>query len=87
MRNLMTGRLTLPVLSLLSAIAIPAFGQSGAIKGTLVDPQGTTIPNAKVIAIDESKGVAARETTTVAPRRSFGSVGRTGRPGRRRSPR
>ena len=63
MKSLIT-RLTLPVLLLVSALAIPAFGQSGAIKGTLVDPQGNAIAQARVIALDESKGVAARETTT-----------------------
>src|SRR5688572_21844622 len=55
---------TLSIVLLVSAFAIPAFGQTGAIKGTLVDPQGSVIADAKVMAIDESKGVVARETTT-----------------------
>ena len=41
-----------------------AFGQSGAIQGTLVDPQGQAIANAKITVIDEAKGLTVREMTT-----------------------
>jgi carboxypeptidase family protein len=44
------------------ATAISAYAQSGTIQGTLVDPQGNTIANAKVMAIDEAKGLVVRET-------------------------
>jgi hypothetical protein len=46
------------------AITATAFAQSGSIQGSVVDPQGNVITNAKVIAIDESKGTVARETQT-----------------------
>jgi len=55
--------LTLSLL-LVSAFAIAALGQSGAIQGTLVDPQGGAITNAKVLVIDEAKGLTVRETMT-----------------------
>jgi hypothetical protein len=55
--------LTLSLL-LVSAFAVSAFGQSGAIQGTLVDPQGSAITNAKVLVIDEAKGLTVRETMT-----------------------
>jgi carboxypeptidase family protein len=42
--------------------AISVHAQSGTIQGTLVDPQGNTVTNAKVAAIDEGKGVVVRET-------------------------
>ena len=64
MKKLITRFSTSAIILLVSAFAIPAFGQTGAIKGTLVDPQGSVIADAKVMAIDESKGVVARETTT-----------------------
>jgi hypothetical protein len=44
------------------ASARPAFGQSASIRGALVDANGAAIANAKVMAIDEAKGVVVRET-------------------------
>ena len=38
--------------------------QTGSIRGTLTDPSGSAIPNAKVIALDEAKGLTVRETTS-----------------------
>ncbi|MBO0861555.1 MAG: TonB-dependent receptor [Chloracidobacterium sp.] len=55
-------RRIVPLLLLLFATAISAYAQSGAIHGTLADPQGNAIANAKVMAIDEAKGVVVRET-------------------------
>jgi hypothetical protein len=52
-------------LSLLVLTLSPAaFAQSGAIQGALVDPNGGAITNAKVVVIDEAKGLTVRETTT-----------------------
>ncbi|MBO0724370.1 MAG: TonB-dependent receptor [Blastocatellia bacterium] len=56
-------RRIVPLLLLLFATAISAYAQSGAIQGTLLDPQGNAIANAKVVAIDEAKGVVVRETS------------------------
>src|SRR5215468_9340599 len=44
------------------ASARPAFGQSASIQGALVDANGAAIANAKVMAIDEAKGVVVRQT-------------------------
>jgi Carboxypeptidase regulatory-like domain/TonB-dependent Receptor Plug Domain len=44
--------------------AQPAFGQSASIQGTLVDANSAAIIDAKVMAIDEAKGVTVRETRT-----------------------
>src|SRR5215831_623591 len=49
-------------LSLGLASARPAFGQSASIQGALVDANGAAIANAKVMAIDEAKGVVVRQT-------------------------
>jgi Carboxypeptidase regulatory-like domain/TonB-dependent Receptor Plug Domain len=46
------------------ACAATAYGQSGSIQGSVVDQQGNAVANARVAAIDESKGLVARETTT-----------------------
>ena len=51
-------------LVLLGALGIGLHGQTGSIQGTLTDPSNAAIPNAKVVAIDESKQIVARETTT-----------------------
>ena len=40
------------------------FAQTGTIQGTLTDSAGATVPNAKVRAFDQDKGVVVRETTT-----------------------
>src|SRR5688572_31426692 len=47
-------------------IASTAWAQSAQIQGRLVDPQGGVIPGAQVSALDEEKGVIARETTSGA---------------------
>ena len=44
--------------------AAPAAGQSGVIQGTVLDQQGASIVNAKVVAFDEAKALLVRETTT-----------------------
>src|SRR5215468_6531045 len=44
--------------------AASAFGQSGVIQGTLVDPQGAAVPNAKMLAYDEGKALVVREAST-----------------------
>jgi Carboxypeptidase regulatory-like domain/TonB-dependent Receptor Plug Domain len=46
------------------AITATGFAQSGSIQGSVLDPQGNVIANAKVVAIDESKGIVIRETQT-----------------------
>jgi outer membrane receptor protein involved in Fe transport len=38
--------------------------QTGTIQGNLVDAAGATVPNAKIVAIDEARQNVARETTT-----------------------
>jgi hypothetical protein len=52
----------IPLLLLIFATATSAYAQSGTIQGSLVDPQGSAIANAKVVAIDEAKGLVVRET-------------------------
>jgi hypothetical protein len=41
-----------------------AFAQTGAIQGALTDAAGASVPNAKVTAFDQDKGVVAREGTS-----------------------
>jgi hypothetical protein len=41
-----------------------AFGQSGTIRGIVVDAQGGVIGNTKVSAFDEAKQLVVRETTS-----------------------
>src|SRR4051794_37646108 len=49
----------------LIALGIPtAFAQTGAIQGTLTDTAGATVPDAKVTAFDQDKGVVARIVTS-----------------------
>lgn len=58
-------KLVSAVLLLLAlTLVVPAFSQTGVIQGSLVDPQGAVIVNAKVTAVDENKGVIARDTVT-----------------------
>jgi len=45
-------------------IAATAWAQSAQIQGKLVDEQGAAIPGAQVSAVDEEKGVIARQTTS-----------------------
>src|SRR5688572_8268835 len=45
-------------------IAVTASAQSARIEGKVVDEQGGVLPGAHVIALDEEKGVIAREATT-----------------------
>ena len=45
-------------------IAATAWAQTAQIQGRLVDAQGGVIPGAQVSALDEEKGVIARETTS-----------------------
>jgi hypothetical protein len=47
-------------------IAATAWAQSAQIQGKLVDEQGGILPGAQVSAIDEEKGVIARQVTTAA---------------------
>ncbi|MGH9936542.1 MAG: carboxypeptidase regulatory-like domain-containing protein [Blastocatellia bacterium] len=60
MRKLLVWSSLCLLLGLLSAR--PVFGQSASIQGTLVDANGAAVANAKVLAIDEAKGVTVRET-------------------------
>jgi len=46
------------------AFAGSALAQNGTIQGTLVDPVQASIANAQVRAVDESKGLVVRETTS-----------------------
>src|SRR5262245_27247371 len=55
-------RRIIPLLIFVLAAASSAYAQSGTIQGSLVDPQGGAITNAKVVAIDEAKGVVVRES-------------------------
>jgi hypothetical protein len=52
------------LLSVIFSLTINVFGQTGSIQGTLVDPQGNAVVNAKVTVIDEAKGLPVRETVT-----------------------
>ena len=52
------------MLLLLAVFSVLAYGQTGSMQGTLTDSQGGVLTNAKVMAVDETKGVIARETTT-----------------------
>src|SRR6476646_8206290 len=52
-------RVAIPVL-----LAIPIYGQTGLIQGTLLDPQGAAVPNVKVSAYDEEKNLVVRETVS-----------------------
>ncbi len=54
-----------PLLVLIALCAFPAFGQTGVIQGTILDPQGAAVPNAKVTALDEAKQLVVRETNTL----------------------
>jgi len=46
------------------ALATCALAQTGTIQGTIADPTGATVANAKITATDEAKGVIAREAKT-----------------------
>jgi hypothetical protein len=53
------------VRSLCVALLLSSLGfaqQTGIIEGTLLDPGGATVPNAKVEAFDEARQILARET-------------------------
>jgi hypothetical protein len=50
------------ILLVLACGVVPLWAQSGVIQGTVVDAQGAVIPNAKVSALDEAKGIVVRET-------------------------
>ena len=41
-----------------------AFAQTGAIQGVITDGAGSSIPKAKVTALDQDKQVVAREAST-----------------------
>ena len=58
------GRLRLlgPAFAATWLIAATAWAQSAQIQGRLVDEQGGAIPGAQVSAVDEEKGVIARQT-------------------------
>ena len=47
-------------------IAATAWAQSAQIQGRLVDDQGGAVPGVEVSALDEEKGVVARQTTSGA---------------------
>ena len=47
-----------------AAVSVTAFSQSGAVQGTILDPQGNAVLKARVLAIDETKGLVVRETST-----------------------
>src|SRR3954466_16252838 len=53
-----------PLVCLLVLGVSTAFAQTGAIQGALTDAAGATVPNAKVTALDQDKGVVAREGTS-----------------------
>jgi len=50
----------------ISLIAAPAWAQSAQIQGKLVDEQGAVVPGVQVSALDEEKGVVARQVTSDA---------------------
>ncbi|MDX2152775.1 MAG: carboxypeptidase-like regulatory domain-containing protein [Bryobacteraceae bacterium] len=45
-------------------LSVSAFAQNGTLQGVVVDAQSAAIANAKVIVIDQAKGLTAREVTT-----------------------
>jgi hypothetical protein len=47
-------------------VAATAWAQSATIQGKLVDDQGAAVPGAQVSAVDEDKGVVARQTISAA---------------------
>jgi hypothetical protein len=53
-----------PGVCVLAVFALNAFAQTGGIQGTVADSGGAVVPNAKVVAFDQDKGIVARETTT-----------------------
>jgi hypothetical protein len=53
-----------PFVCLLALGVSTAFAQTGAIQGALTDAAGASVPNAKVTAFDQDKGVVAREGTS-----------------------
>jgi hypothetical protein len=63
----MTKRVVLTVLAclVLAAASIPAVGQAvfGNIQGTVTDPQGAAVPNAKITVTDVRKGTTSDTTT------------------------
>jgi len=63
MRNHLSIR-TLVVLLFAVLGSRSAFGQSGIIRGIVVDAQGGVIGNTKVSAFDEAKQLVVRETTS-----------------------
>ena len=54
------------VCALVLLCSMAAFAQYGSIQGTVVDPAGAVVPNAKLTAVDQEKQVVARETTSSA---------------------
>lgn len=45
-------------------LALPLSAQTGVIQGTLLDPTGSAVPNAKVTAYDEEKNLVVRESAS-----------------------
>ena len=45
-------------------VSTTIFAQSGTIQGSIVDPQGNAVTNAKVEAVDEAKGLVVRGALT-----------------------
>ena len=63
--NLLSRSLRILSLLALSLLAAPALAQnSGTIQGTVTDAQGAVIAGANVQALDQEKGVVARDATT-----------------------
>src|SRR5215211_2656333 len=61
----MSNKCTLRQLGLALMLSAGCFAQqTGTIQGNLVDAAGATVPNAKIVAIDEARQNVARETTT-----------------------
>jgi hypothetical protein len=48
----------------ISLVAATAWAQSAQIQGKLVDEQGGVLPGVQVSALDEEKGVVARQVTS-----------------------
>src|SRR5215472_614141 len=56
--------ITVVILMFMSVFALAqGVGASGSIKGTITDPQGAVVPNAKVTATDPARGSQRSATT------------------------
>ncbi len=56
--------LSLTLVCLISAVALPAQTPTAVVNGTVVDPSGATVPEAKVTVVNQETNVASQKTTS-----------------------